>query len=220
MRNIIAIGGGELSQNETIKLDRFIVSLAKKDKPRVLFIPTASHDAQGYIDAFDRVYSSLGCEVSVLRLAQNVNVNAVRSAIFSADIIYVGGGNTAYMMSVWRRYRVDEMLKTAYERGIILSGLSAGTIAFCKSGYSDSNPEKMSFVRGLSFIPLTVCPHYDEPERADFDAEIGTEKAVALENLTAMVYTDSVLSFARCDDKHSAYIFDTTKTEVTEWIHI
>ncbi len=220
MKTVVAIGGGHLSKGETRKIDRFIVSLAQKEHPTVLFLPTASHDSEAYIESFVNAYTELGCAVSVLRLTQKVNINLVRSKIFSADIIYVGGGNTAFMMSLWKRLKVDEMLKTAYERGIILSGLSAGAICWCKNGYSDSESLKMTFVKGLGIIPISICPHYDEPYGDNFDADVGNARAVALENLTALVYTDGKESFLRCDSSKTAYIIDGERAEVSEWISL
>ena len=63
---IIAIGGGSISTGQTIKIDKFIVSLANKENPKLLFIPTASNDAMGYIDTIKEVYGNLGCIVDSL----------------------------------------------------------------------------------------------------------------------------------------------------------
>ena len=126
---IIAIGGGEVSQNETYEIDKFIVESAKKEKPNFLFITTASKDAKPYIKAINDLYESLGCKTDTLYLS-NVEVNGkeVNQKIESADIIYVGGGNTFYMMEVWKKHSVDKALMKAYKSGKVLAGLSAGPI--------------------------------------------------------------------------------------------
>ena len=170
MGRIIAIGGGELKDLETLAIDRSIVKLAGKRRPRALFIPTASNDSVGYWNTFQTIYGKkLGCETDVLFLIENTpSRKVIQQKIFSADIIYVGGGNTLRMLRVWRKYGVDLMLKKAYQKGIILSGLSAGAIAWFRYGSSDSRcfmkngkakPTLMR-VSGLNLLPITVSPHH------------------------------------------------------------
>ena len=136
---IIAIGGGEISQNETYEIDKFIVEAAKKEKPNFLFIPTASKDAEAYVRIINKLYGELGCKTDTLYLSNTkVNTEEVNQKIENADIIYVGGGNTQYMMKVWQEYGVDKALIRAYKNGKVLSGLSAGSICWFISGHSDS----------------------------------------------------------------------------------
>lgn len=170
MKTIIAIGGGELKDLETLPIDRAIVKLARKKRPKALFVPTASNDAPGYWETFRSVYGKkLGCETDVLFLIRGQLIKKqIEEKILSADIIYVGGGNTLRMLRVWKRYGVDTLLRKAYEKGIILSGLSAGAIAWFRYGSSDSRrfmkngKQVESFMRvsALGFVPLTVSPHH------------------------------------------------------------
>ena len=90
---------------------------------------------------FNDVYGKkLGCKTETLYLIkQNPLYAEIRSKILSADLIYVGGGDTVKMMEIWRSYKVDECLKEAYEAGIVLSGLSTGSICWFKYGHSDSD---------------------------------------------------------------------------------
>ena len=173
MKAIIPIGGGEIPFT-TISIDKYIISLTQLDKPKVLFIPTASGDFPSYIEKFSSYYTSLGCEVDVLKLTSTDNDNLIRSKIFTANIIYIGGGNTAKMMRIFKRTRVNEYLIQAYEKGIILTGLSAGAMAYFTNGYSDSNrstnPEaSLTLVKCLNIIPYCFCPHYNDSERKGFD---------------------------------------------------
>jgi len=83
-----------------------------------------------------------------------------------ADIIYVGGGNTLKLMNLFRKYRIDELLRDAYHQNKVLCGLSAGAICWCAYGNSDSRKytsesEKLIKVTGLGFLPILMCPHYD-----------------------------------------------------------
>jgi dipeptidase E len=130
MGKIVAIGGGEISQGETDRLNQYIVSLTGKAKPRLLFIPTASHDAPGYIETVRQRFGALGCDVDALCLyTQTYQVSEIEDLILGADIVYVGGGDTVRMMEKWSETGVDAALKEAYRRGVVLSGLSAGSSA-------------------------------------------------------------------------------------------
>ncbi len=124
MGTIVAIGGGEIRLEETLAIDRQIVSLAHKEKPLALFLPTASGEPQGYMDTFHEVYGEkLGCQTeTLLLLSGDATQEEMRRKILSADIIYVGGGNTKKMMEVWQEKHVDVFLREAYEKGTILRG--------------------------------------------------------------------------------------------------
>jgi len=170
MSTIVAIGGGELGDFETLPIDREIVKYSRKKYPKVLFIPTASKDARGYWDVFQSVYKDkLKCKTDVLFLLDGeLSKKQIEKKILSSDIIYVGGGNTLYMMQVWRKLGVDTMLEKAYEKGIILSGISAGAICWFRYGSSDSrmfmkntkNSKSLMRVRGLELLPITLSPHH------------------------------------------------------------
>src|SRR5690606_6160908 len=113
----------------------------------------------------------------------------------SSDIIYVGGGNTLKMMTIWRRMGVDTLLKKAYRKGIILSGVSAGAICWFSYGNSDSRKftsrsSQLIKVRGLELIPALFCPHYDVEKHRQNDLRkmmMKTPKivAIALDNCCA-----------------------------------
>ena len=206
MIKIIAIGGGEIGRPgypiETTNIDKEIIKLSGKKKPKVLFIPTASSDSKGYCDVFTKHFGTrLGCKVNILYLVNNrPSHKLICEAILNADIIYVGGGNTLKMMNIWRKLGLDEILFKAAERGIILSGLSAGSICWFKYGNSDSRKFKnknagLIKVSGLGMINALNCPHYDfEPERkADLKKMMQKTPgvALALDNCCALEVVDS-----------------------------
>ncbi|MYB01665.1 hypothetical protein F4X90_18615, partial [Candidatus Poribacteria bacterium] len=99
---IIAIGGGEIREMETAAIDKRIVELTGKTRPKALFIPTASSDAPGYIDTFEKVYGEhFGCQTRTLELIQNPPAFEEMSAlVLDSDLVYVGGGNTYKMMKL------------------------------------------------------------------------------------------------------------------------
>lgn len=211
---IIAIGGGEVSQNQTYEIDKFIVESSKKENPNFLFIPTASKDAEPYIKTISKLYEGLGCKTDTLYLSTiEVNKEEINQKIEKADIIYVGGGNTAYMMEVWKQYSVDKALIKAYTSGKVLAGLSVGSICWFIAGHSDSEfiedveSPKHKWVNGLGIIPYLHCPHYDEPERAGFD-EFFTGQvtdAIAIENQVAVVWENNELKVIKANNRKNAY---------------
>lgn len=165
---IIAIGGGEIKDLETLPIDREIVRLAKKKQPNALFIPTASHDAPGYCEAFHTVYGKkLGCKTDVLLLLdKKTTQRAIKEKIAWADLVYVGGGNTLYMMNVWRKRGVGKELVKAWRQGTVMAGLSAGSICWFEKSLSDSRKDRWTQVTGLGLIPGYHSPHMDrEPRR-------------------------------------------------------
>lgn len=172
---IIAIGGGEIKDLETLPIDKEIVKLANKKRPKALFIPTASNDSVEYFNTFKKVYGEiLECKTEVLYLIkENPSQKEIREKILNSNIIYVGGGNTKEMIRIWTEKRVDKFLKKAYERGIILSGLSAGAICWFKYGCSDSprfsNKKDKSLIRikGLGLIKATLSPHHIREKNRD-----------------------------------------------------
>ncbi|MBI5347377.1 MAG: peptidase E [Candidatus Aenigmarchaeota archaeon] len=169
IKKIVAIGGGEIRTAGTLAIDKEIIRLAQKERPKLLFIPTASSDSEGYWKHIDKYYGKkLGCKTDVLFLLKETpSSNEIKEKILGADIIYVGGGNTLKMVKLWRRLGVDKLLKTAWQRGIVLCGISAGSICWFESGHSDSmsfyNQKKWKYinVHGLGFLKGIHCPHYN-----------------------------------------------------------
>ena len=170
---IVAIGGGEIREQETAAIDKRVIELTGKTQPKALFIPTASSDAPGYIDTFETVYGRhFGCQTRTLKLIQNPPAfDEMSELVLDSDLVYVGGGNTYKMMRLWRRLRLDAVLAEATSRGIVLSGLSAGAICWFRYGHSDSrsfysNPDwDYIRVRGLGFVNAVYCPHYHVEKR-------------------------------------------------------
>ena len=192
--SIVAIGGGEIKSGATAEIDRYIVELTGKSDPTILFLPTASHDAGGYINVVSRTYRRLGCHFSSLLLYRDPNALSSADEKFAeADIIYIGGGDTSAMLQCFDDRGITERLKSAYARGgKVLCGLSAGAICWFTYGYSDcfaGGGTAFSEIPALGFIDAVCCPHYDEPGRDSFDGFISKSQKVgiAIENRSALV---------------------------------
>jgi len=202
---IIAIGGGKIGRfSQTVRttaIDREIVRISGKKSPRLLFLPTASAGCDQYCSAIYRQFSKkLGCKVDIMLLVNtDPERTRLRERILCADIIYVGEGNTLKMMKTWRRYGVDQALRDAMIRDVVLCGSSAGSIAWFSWGNSDSlksqqEPNRLAKVKGLGFIDSLICPHYDAEKhrRASLKAMMKNHKgvAIALDEYCALVVQD------------------------------
>jgi dipeptidase E len=202
---IVAIGGGNIRTRGTISIDREIIRLSGRKHPKLLFIPTASSDSEDYWKHIQQYFTDyLKCKSRVLFLIkEHPSKSEIRKKIMTADIIYVGGGNTLKMMRVWRRLGIDRLLKSAYAKGTVLCGISAGSICWFDSGHSDSmsfyNPRRWKYinVKGLGFIKGVHCPHYDSqtlgiPRRKDFQRMIRKigGLGIAIENNCAIEFID------------------------------
>ena len=204
-RAIVAIGGGKIARRATVPIDREIIRLSNRAHPKILFIPTASSDSETYWKNFQKYFGDfLRCRTDALFLVGERPTNTeIERKISSADIVYVGGGNTLFMMRVWRRLGVDRMLKAAYRKGTVMAGVSAGAICWFDSGHSDSmsfyHPDDWKYinVRGLGLIHGINCPHYNGvtrgvPRRHDFQdmiRKIGG-MGIAIQNTCALEFID------------------------------
>ena len=195
-RRLICIGGGELKDRETLEIDRYIAEEAKKaagDRRACgLFIPTASHDCMPYYNTFHKVYTGLFDIKTDVALIVNreVDLEKLRGKIEKSDFIYVGGGNTVYMIDRWKETGLVPLLREAYERGKILCGLSAGAICWFERMYSDSVVEgEYTMYDGLGWIKGKISPHYDE-RMLDFDEIVlyNNFRAWGIENKAALEF--------------------------------
>ncbi|WP_299737544.1 peptidase E [Rossellomorea sp. y25] len=165
MKQIIAMGGGGFSMEpENLLLDQYILNQAGESNPKVCFLPTASGDAEGYIERFYNAFHSLPCEPSHLSLFK-LPTKDLERFFLDKDIIYVGGGNTKSMLALWREWKIDSILKKAWESGTVLAGLSAGSICWFEEGITDSYGEDLETIKGLGFVKGSHSPHYDGEEK-------------------------------------------------------
>ena len=151
---------------ENLALDRYVLSLAETDRPKVSFVATASGDSDSYIERFYASFRTLPCEPSHLSLFK-LNHTDLRSYVLGLDVIYVGGGSTKNLLALWREWGLDAIFKEAWTAGVVLAGLSAGSICWFEQGVTDSvEPFRLHAIDCLGFLPGSNCPHYDgEPAR-------------------------------------------------------
>ena len=162
-RNIVGLGGAGSTDAETRRLIGHIVGLAGKPAPKVCFVPTAVGDDAASIV---RVYGELPdtARASYLPFFPWPPED-LRGFALSQDVIFVGGGNTANMLAIWRVHRFDQILREAWEAGVVLTGWSAGMICWFEAGITDSFGPQLEGMRdGLGFLDGSGCPHYDGEE--------------------------------------------------------
>ena len=160
-KNIVAIGGGGFGRSlGSLEIEKYIVSLVRKKRPKICFIPTASGDNSLYKLNFYRAFSKLDCITSHIDFFSRTE--NLEEKVLNQDIIYVGGGNTKSMLAVWKEWNLNNILKKAYENGIVMSGVSAGAICWFDRGITDSFAKELTIINCLGLIKGIACPHFDE----------------------------------------------------------
>lgn len=199
---IFAMGGGGFSHDgDNRLLDDHLLSLARPRIPKVCFVPTASGDADSYVERFLDSFTDLRASASVLHLFQR-DLPDLRSHLLSQNIVYVGGGSTANLLAVWRVHGLDLVLSEALAAGVVLAGLSAGMNCWFEGSVTDSfGPSLAPLPDGLGLVPGSACPHYDgEPERRPTYLSLvgsGTlPDGYAVDDDCALVFRDGVLTEA------------------------
>ncbi len=167
-RHIVVLGGGGFSvEPKNPLLDDYILRLTRRKRPRICFVATASGDSDNYIARFYAAFRPPRADPTHLPLFnRDGDPRALRERILAQDVIYVGGGNTANLLAVWRAHGVDRALREAWRRGIILAGISAGMLCWFQCGVTDSFGPLAALQDGLGLLPGSACPHYDgDPQR-------------------------------------------------------
>ena len=167
-RHVIAIGGGMLMPREAVPFYvEYAIELSGKATPRLCVLNQAvGDDPAYYLRIYDRLANS-PAEVRHLSLFPMPNVEDPEDFLLSQDIIFVGGGSVANMVAVWRVHGIDQILRKAWQKGIVLAGSSAGGICWFEGGTTDSFGAKLrAYHDGLGMLAGSFCPHYhSEPER-------------------------------------------------------
>lgn len=219
---IVCIGGGEIPRNkngiilpyETEEIDKEIVKLSEKPNPKLLFVGTASSHSEEYFNVIKDIYTKLGCIVSNLDIINNkFDEETLESIVFGTDIVYVGGGNTRFMLEKWRECGLDKILKKAYEKNIVLSGLSAGSYCWFKYNYD--------MIEGLGLIDAINCVHYnlkDKESKNKFYKVIKDKNMIgyAIDNCVALEFIDDTIKIIKSNKKMSAYKVEYLNGEIIE----
>lgn len=146
-------------------LHDYVLELTGKSNPAVLFLGTATGDDPGYIVSFYETFNAARCRPRHLNLF-NREHDDIAELVTGADVVHVGGGNTANMLDIWKRQGVDRLLAHALAGGSVLAGGSAGGLCWFEGGTTDSyGPTLRVLGEGLGLVKASFCPHYDSGEQ-------------------------------------------------------
>lgn len=221
MKKLVCIGGGEIPRYkdgvllpyETKKIDEEIVRLSGKETPKLLFISIASSHPDEYFNGINKVYTVLGCIVNHLNI--NQSYEELKKEILGTDIIYIGGGNTKYLINKLKETEIDKLLIQAYNNGIVCSGLSAGSYCWFKYNYD--------LLEGIGVINAINCAHYDQKDSDSKNKFYNVIKdtglvGYALDNCVALEFIDDEIKTVKSDENKNAYKVICNNNEISEKI--
>ena len=213
-KKIIAIGGGGFTHQLDQSLDQFVIDKLKKTNNKIGFLATASKDDEKKISLFYKRFENNEFELSHFNLT--TNINGFSEWIMSKDLVYIGGGNTVFMLEIWRKNKLEHIFKEAYEKGIILSGISAGAVCWFYWILSDAVGPGFNPLRGINLISGSCTPHSSNIERINqFESDIKNNKlpqGIAIDDGVAVVFVDGKPTEVYSSRKnHTAYFLDKNK---------
>ena len=214
-RTIVPMGGARFCDGAA----RFLTGLTGNDRPRVLYIGTAmAEDPSSALRMYDQFAPH--AELSRLEFFPWPPED-LRSVVLESDLIFVDGGNTANMLAIWRVHGVDELVREAWERGIVLAGSSAGGICWFEHGVTDSFGPQLGPMDCLGFLPGSFCPHWNDEEqrRPVYHALLkdGWPAGYAADTGVGLHFVNGELEEAvACDEGSRAYRLELRDGEVIE----
>ena len=173
---ILVLGGDSVQSTSTDgPMHQLLLDLTGRERPRVCLLATASGDNVESVALFYAAFARRA-EASHLGLFDR-QVEDIGSFLLDQDAIYVGGGNTANMLAIWRIHGVDTALRKAWEAGVVLAGSSAGANCWFEASLTDSFGRGLAAMDGgLGLLKGSFCPHYDSESlrRPRFSELIGS----------------------------------------------
>jgi peptidase E len=169
---ILATSGGWVPGSRTWfevgPLTEYAVELARVSgrAPRVCFVATATGDSAFAISNFYDAARYAGWEGSHLALFPMPNLPDMRGHLLAQDVVWVWGGSVAGLLAMWRLHGLDAVMRQVWEAGVVLTGVSAGSICWHVGGPTDSfGPELRPVTNGLALLPYSNGVHYDSEEQ-------------------------------------------------------
>ena len=221
MGKIVALGGGSLEEGELAPIFEYIRSLSSAEKPKMLFLPTASFDCRDGSEAFIAAFEALGCVGEALYLTdESLTKEEIREKIVSSDIVYVDGGNLKFLMDTWNKTGATQAFREAYENGTVLSGLSSGAMCWFDCGYDDCGEDnEFMFIDCVGLLPYCNCPHYESDYWQPFKIAVKEQNkydGIAVDNRVAVSFVDGEISVIKSDTARTAYLLKKDNGYVEE----
>jgi peptidase E len=221
-KHIIAASGGIVIEDGIRRLGpimRYGLQLTGKPSPRLCYLGGAAGDDATWTAAFYTACMGEDLTPSHLQLFPMPNVRDVRAHLLAQDMLWVGGGSVANLLAIWRAHGLDAILREAWEHGIVLAGVSAGSICWHSGGVTDSfGVELRPVTNGLGFLPYSNGVHYDSEERRRprFQQLIGDgtlPAGYATDDQVALHYVNETLHkvIAETSGKYAYHVFSTSE---------
>lgn len=206
----------------------YMAQLTGKERPRVCWLPTAQGDGEDGIIQFYEKCAPLDVEPHHQRsfIASYTQEETWEEVFLSMDAILVSGGNTLNQQAIWRAQGIDEVLREAWQRGIVLGGASAGSLCWFEEGTSDSRPRDLSKVECLGFLSGSHSPHYDaeEQRRPTYHRLVGSgelKPGWACDNDAGILFEGTEpVRFVSTRDEARVYYVDVVEGAVRETEHV
>lgn len=219
-RTIFAYGGASVTK----EFLRFIIRLTKKSNPRICFLATGTGDNPDVINKWYATCEDLPMHAYFQKsfIESYTEPRTFEESLLSMDAIVVSGGNTLNMMAIWKAQGIDAVLRKAYDKGIVMSGGSAGSLCWFQGGTTDSRPRSLSIVHCMGFIQTSNCPHYhSEPLRKPlyFDNILRGKLSpgYAIDDKAGIVFeNEKYVKSVAIDDKSNAYYVSVVNSVIDE----
>ena len=218
MGRMVLIGGGAYEELDAIAAE--IVRLSAKKLPNILFIGTALQDSTNPLTSCKKTFKRVCPGVIVKKLSlirSSYTDEEIDSLLSWADIIFIGGGNTVYMLEEWKKRGLQEkLLRIWREDRAVLSGLSAGAVCWFTEAYTDSDSflgeeswDYRMMKPGLDALDFCICPHYNVPGRERFNEAVREtgKTGIALEDCTALIDNQGEISYIKSNETAHAWNF-------------
>lgn len=214
-RNLVIIGGGLLRKGETLHIDKFIVKLSGKKNPKIIFIPIASNNLREYIKVFKKTYEKLGASVETIELSEDKKIDKnLKNQIVSSDVVYFGGGDVDILKKWINKKDFQEVIKSAYNKGVIISGLSTGAVVWYDYFFEIVN-DKPKIKKGIGWIKGLIIPHFknDKRTREIVSTRKTKDKIIGIEDNCAVYYQNENITSVVKNKKSNAFVFDIDKNK-------
>ncbi len=203
-----------------------MVDLTGKENPKCVILTTAGKDSKASIQAAIAAIGPLTDNYEIITLCTQLYDPAeLRNTIVTADMIYEVGGQSEFMDETWKKFHVDDYIRLAYERGVVVGGGSAGGMCWTYAAWNDfyELPESVyKWFYGLDIVPIYYGPHFDDNEewREFHDAIMALENpkynvGYAMDGGCAIVLVDGVVTEYLRDDQ-GGFVWEYTYAD-GEW---
>ncbi len=230
MKKFVLVSGVDPNTNLDI-IDEEIIRITGKSNPKMIFIPVASGDSISYCDRYKNIYEGkFKCSMDILYLfEQSPEELEIRDKVLTSDIIYIGGGPTIRLMEYFNKFNMKDILMEAVEKGIVLAGISAGSICLGKHYFYTEEPRDFAVegfndyvkVDCLGFFDFLICPHYNlegYSERINAMVKEYRMLGIALDNNCALEIIEDTYRIITCKEGAKAYTLHLKEGELIKEI--